>query len=343
MNPHRRLAAAALAAWPLVAGAAPADALAQAALGRVSPPPVPGVPGELRGKVTLPDGSPVKRFTVNGNQFDDRTGAFKILVPPEGDFRVVFRAVGFAPNVVHVQGAAGKKLVFPEIALGQGEDFFGEVLDAQTERPVVGARVALADPAKVERLRLVRPEALTASATTGSGGMFMIRRAPRALLMLVVHQRGYLTEFVPVNTREGTVTVKLHRGGAITGRVLGSGGKPLIGARVAAISEGAFDGDEVWTDAHGDYQFEGLRPGAYTVMANASGGKASVAPAPVRVTDGRVVFVPFDVKGRGKTMDLEELRLGDSKAPATGRGKTMDLEELHVGATGPPARPVAAR
>ncbi len=317
MLPLRRLAAAALMTWPLLAPAGVAESLAGTALAGMRAPAVPGIPGELRGRVTLADGTPVPRFTVNGNHFDGPTGAFKILVPPEGDFRVVVRAIGFAPNVIHVQGAAGKKLVFPEIALGQGEDFIGEVLDAQTERPVVGARVALADPAKVERLRLVRPEALTAAATSGSGGMFMIRRAPRSQLMLVVHQKGYLTEFVPVNTRERTVTVLLYRGGAITGRVLGAGGKPLIGARVTAISEGAFDGDEAWTDARGDYQFERLRPGTYTVMAGASGGKPSMAPAPVEVHDGRVVYVPVEVKGRGKTMDLEELQLGAS-APAAG-------------------------
>jgi hypothetical protein len=318
----RHLAAAVLMAWPLLAPAGPVEVLAGTALAGVRAPAVPGIPGELRGRVTLADGTPVARFTVNGNHFDDPSGAFKILVPPEGEFRVVVRAEGLAPNVIHVQGAAGKKLVMPEIFLGQGEDFFGEVLDAETGRPVVAARVALADPAKVERLRMVRPEPLTVAATSGFGGVFYIRKAPRARLMLVVHHPDYLPEFVPVNTRERTVSVLLHRGGVIAGRVLDGRGQALIGVKVAAVSEPAYDGDEVWTDAGGHYEFRALRPGPYTVMASAAGGRPAVAPAPVEVADGRVATVPFAVKGRGKHMDLDELQLGASgqaSGPLAGR------------------------
>jgi hypothetical protein len=311
MLPLRLLAAALLAA-PALAAAGPIETLAGAALARVPAKFVPGVPGELRGRVTLADGRPVLHFTVNGNHFDGPSGAFKILVPPEGEFRVVIRAEGLAPNVVHVQGAAGKKLVMPEITLGQGEEFFGEVLDAETGRPVVAARVALADPAKVERLRLVRPEPLTVAATSGHGGFFQIRRAPRALLMLVVHHPDYLPEFVPVNTRERSVTVRMHRGGTIAGQVQGTGGQPMAGVKVAAVSEAAYDGNEAFTDAGGHYEFRALRPGAYTVMASASGGKPAVTPTPVEVADGRVATVPFEVKGRGKHMNLEELRLGEA-------------------------------
>ncbi|HYQ81949.1 MAG TPA: carboxypeptidase-like regulatory domain-containing protein [Anaeromyxobacteraceae bacterium] len=311
-----RLLAAALIASPVLALAGPAETLAGAVLGGVPAKFVPGRPGELRGRVTLPDGRPVARFTVNGNHFDDPTGAFKILVPPEGEFRVVIRAEGFAPNVVHVQGAAGKKLVMPEITLGQGEEFFGEVIDAETGRPVVAAQVALADPAKVERLRLVRPEPLTVASTSGYGGFFQIRRAPRALLMLVVHHPDYLPEFVAVNTRDRNVTVRMHRGGIIAGQVQGSGGQPMPGVKVAAVSEVARDGNEVFTDAGGHYEFPALRPGAYTVMASASGGKPAVTPSPVDVADGRVSTVPFEVKGRGKHMDLDELKLGDAGSPS---------------------------
>jgi hypothetical protein len=51
-------------------------------------------------------------------------------------------------------------------------------------------------------------------------------------------------------------------------------------------------------------------------MASAAGGRPSVAPEPVEVADGRVASVPFEVKGKGKRMDLEELQLGFSGAPA---------------------------
>ncbi len=107
---------------------------------------IPGAPGELRGSVSRADGTPVTSFTVNAVRFENPRGAFHILVPPEGTFRVVVRAPGLAPGVVHIQGAEGKKLVMPDIVLGRGEDVLGEVLDAETGKPLPGAYVALADP-----------------------------------------------------------------------------------------------------------------------------------------------------------------------------------------------------
>ena len=78
-------------------------ALAVAAPAR-SAADVPLPPGELRGQVLGAKGLPVARFTVNGVRFEDPEGRFKVLTPPEGEFRVVVRADGFAPNVFHVQG-----------------------------------------------------------------------------------------------------------------------------------------------------------------------------------------------------------------------------------------------
>jgi hypothetical protein len=79
---------------------------------------VPPPPGELRGQVTRASGAPVTRFTVNGVEFEDPEGMFRILTPPQGEFRVVIRASGLAPSIFHVQGASGKKLRVPEIELG---------------------------------------------------------------------------------------------------------------------------------------------------------------------------------------------------------------------------------
>ncbi len=295
---------------------------------------VPGIPGELRGTVTRADGRPVTHFTVNANSFDDANGAFRILVPPEGDFRVVIRAPGFAPNVIHVQGAAGKKLVMPEITLGQGEDLIGEVLDADTEQPVAGARIALSDPAKVERLRLVRPERLVNAVNTGVGGYYKIGGSPRGLLMLVVAHPGYLTEFVPLNTKERPRTVYLHRGGAISGVVRGARGEPLARARVAAMSEAALDGGEALTDGNGRYRLNGLRPGNYRVVALADSKGATAAPENVQVADGKAATVALDLGASGWRRPEAAPRPSPAASPAgtVVAGRTMDVGEVHLGA-----------
>jgi hypothetical protein len=259
-------------------------ALLLAALSSALPPGVPPPPGELRGQVLGKDGKPVARFTVNGVAFAAPDGRFKVLTPPEGEFRVVVRASGYAPNVFHVQGASGKKLQIPEIRLGDGEHILGEVLDAETEQPVKDARAALADPAQIERLRLVRPEVVAPVGRSGDGGWYEIRRAPRGQLVLVVSAPGYLPEFVQVNTRQPLPTVRLHRGGTIAGVVRDSTGHPLPGAKVLVVSPQAIDAGEAIADAKGVFSLAGLRPGRYQVLARAAG----------RAADGGEVTVEDD-------------------------------------------------
>jgi hypothetical protein len=268
--------------------------------------PLPGAPGELRGQVTRKDGTPVTAFTVNGMRFNDPAGNFKILVPPEGHFRVVIRAPGFAPNNISVEGAAGKKLVMPEIVLGQGEKVIGEVVDAETGMPVSEASVSLADPAKIERLRFVRPERLADVAKTGIGGFYMLTRAPRGLLLLVVRHPGYLPEFVPVNTRNAPPTVTLHKPAGLKGVVRDASGALVAGVRVVALSEQVYDGGETKTDSFGRWSLTGLRPGPYQVhalgrAANAEGTK------PVELQDGQTVTVALEL---GPTGSASQLRGG---------------------------------
>ena len=93
-------------------------ALVLAVVSPAAPPAVPAPPGELRGQVLGRKGAPLPRFTVNGIAFESLEGRFKILTPPQGEFRVVVRADGYAPNVFHVQGASGKKLQIPRSGSG---------------------------------------------------------------------------------------------------------------------------------------------------------------------------------------------------------------------------------
>jgi len=303
--------------------------------------PVPPRPGELDGTVKRADGAPVREFTVNGVRFDDAGGAFHVLVPPMGEFRMVIRCEGLAPSVVHVTGASGKKLSVPEIRLGQGEEIFGEVLDSATGLPVVGARVALADPPQIERLRLIRPERLSDAATTGAGGMFQIRRAPRARILLVVQHPDYLPEFLPVDTRGAKPTVLLHRGGGITGTVRGARGQPLQGAVVIAVSDVVGDAQEVRTDPRGQYQIRGLRPGKYVVLARAASAGGTLDPQPVEVLEGDVATIGFVARGTRIRMDLDTDEGG--RTPAPGKRMRMDLDDERSDTPPPPAKRVAGR
>jgi hypothetical protein len=264
--------------------------------------PLPGAPGELRGQVTRRDGTPVKTFTVNGLHFDDSAGNFKILVPPQGLFRVVIRASGFAPTYIQVEGAAGKKLSMPEITLSQGEQLLGEVVDAETGMPIPGAYASLADPAKIERLRFIRPERLADVAETGVGGYYKLVRAPRGLLLLVVSHPEYLPEYVPMNTRERPPVVTLHKPAALAGVVRDASGAPAAGVKVIALSEQMNDGGEATTDAAGRWSITGLRPGPYMVHALAGGTNAG-SVTPVELRDGRTATLALDI-GADRSAEL---------------------------------------
>ncbi len=271
-------------------------------------PLVPLPPGELRGQVTRTDGAPVPHFTVNNVVFDDPQGMFRILTPPEGEFRVVVRAPGFAPNVFHVVGASGKKLWVPEIKLGDGEHVIGEVLDATTGSPIPDAHATLADPAKLERLRFIRPERVAGLGVTGRGGYFELRKVPRGLLVLVVRHPDYLPEFVPVNTRTRLPAIQLHRGGTVSGTVRTPKGAPLPGVRVIAVSEEVGDGAEATADVLGRFQIGRLRPGVYRLVA-IHAGKATEA-GQVVVQDGQLSKVAVELKSRLKQLPTIELGLG---------------------------------
>jgi hypothetical protein len=294
---------------PLSVALAAASALAS------PPPPVPPPPGELRGQITRSGGAPVARFTVNGVAFEDREGRFKVLTPPDGEFRVVVRSEGFAPNVFHVQGASGKKLRVPEISLGDGEHVLGEVVDDRGA-PVAAARATLADPAQLERLRFIRPEQVAGLGVTGRGGWFELRGVPRGRLVLVVEHPEYLPAFLPVNTRERLPTVVLRRGGAIAGTVRDVAGAPVPGARVVALSGEALDAAEVHADIRGRFQTSRLRPGRYEVAAFVFGAAAEVRG--VEVADGEVADVAVRLAVR-RAIKLRPIELGLAPASAGAR------------------------
>lgn len=73
--------------------------------------------------------------------------------------------------------------------------------------------------------------------------------------------------------------------GTISGRVLTSGGEPLVGATVYISSLGQVSGRNVAVDANGNFRVDGLEASAYTVWAIAPG---FVFQSPLTSSEGRV-------------------------------------------------------
>lgn len=132
------------------------------------------------------------------------------------------------------------------------------------------------------RARLGQPRA---TAVTDDAGAFSIDGLEPTLYVLVVQTRGYVMPRDPsaqglVSRRVGdNVTLRLVRGGVITGTVTDQDGSPLIAvpvraylirdldASAAAAQPAFFSGNEAQTDDRGVYRFYGLQPGVYVVAA----------------------------------------------------------------------------
>jgi hypothetical protein len=59
--------------------------------------------------------------------------------------------------------------------------------------------------------------------------------------------------------------VALQQGGLLVGRITGSAGSPISGARIQLASQGRMIG-ETSTDPHGTFDFAGLRGGSYQLI-----------------------------------------------------------------------------
>lgn len=129
------------------------------------------------------------------------------------------------------------------------------------------------------------------STTTDEEGNFRIDGLTPIAWNVSVSASGYVQETLPDETEQrfhrigDTLTIRLVKGGIITGRVLNSFGEPMIAVRVSAQmmrdaqGRSASNASAIFqTDDRGVYRIYGLSPGAYVVMAGASGIFAGGGP-----------------------------------------------------------------
>jgi hypothetical protein len=123
--------------------------------------------------------------------------------------------------------------------------------------------------------------------TADDDGNFEVRGLDPGLYMLNAMLPGYVSEVDPVTGRPGgayrpgdNATVRLVRGGVVTGTVTDSQGEPLVAISVRAFRVRDLDGRTVQTpfpssfedrtDDRGIYRIYGLQPGLYIVLVGGS-------------------------------------------------------------------------
>jgi len=181
-------------------------------------------------------------------------------------------SVATAASVPNQRGTAGELGLSPR----RGGAITGRVL-ADDGRPLINATVL------VSGVGVNAAGGEQGTARTDGKGDFRVADLAPGTYTITAQAPGYVT--APKVAIDGSekdyyrlgdaVTIRMVKGGVITGKVINSGGEPIVGGRVRAIRVRASDGRPVrapesvlerQTDDRGVYRLYGLEPGSYLVV-----------------------------------------------------------------------------
>jgi protocatechuate 3,4-dioxygenase beta subunit len=288
---------------------------------------------DLKGKVLNADGKPIVGATAlmytaavkhgvspfcpscyadcGKKAVTDADGTFTITsLDPELVFRVLVVADGYKPAFVKKVDPAGGAIeakltplpsdLDPKLALK------GRVVDA-SGKPVVGAIVS-AEGCKIpdgQRWWGTVDHVDPLSISNARGEFLMVCSKPTSAIDLRIEARGLATknfQLVPVGAEE---RLTLTEGATVTGKVLGTDGKPLANIMVGIVQEDrrceVYTGhQEIGTNDRGEFSFVNLGPEGdwvvYGIMTSVKDHGAAIAATKVRVD------------GDGTTTDAGEIR-----------------------------------
>ncbi len=203
----------------------------------------------------------------------------------------------------------------PPAPVAPGGRISGRVVTADTGLPLAGAAVSL------RSTRLAAPDGLPVAAESiaGADGSFAFDDVPGGSFLLRVTRAGFFATGPPTlnlpERQRASVTLRMYRGGAITGRVAGQFGEPVAGLRMqaqryeyledgsrAAVPSGIAD----VTDDRGEFRVYGLPAGDYIVVASGR----SVAGAPPDGFAGPVENAPTYYPGTLNAVEAQIISLG---------------------------------
>ncbi|MCI0585519.1 MAG: carboxypeptidase-like regulatory domain-containing protein [Planctomycetes bacterium] len=309
--------------------------------------PVPGAILNLERPRDLPrGGSPAPRAnqpwqSVAGtSSTSDASGAFSILLPSNGWFRVLARAEGFAPArsdwILAEEGAPSGEAI---LRVHPGRAIAGRVVGPGGS-PVPRAEVSARGPAGSEG---------STEQVEAEGGRFEISGLRPGTYRLTAWAPGFeqarRDHLVPETGEVGPVEISLRPASGIAGKVLaGGGGRPGTLAVLARATSGSTKG-LAFAGADGRFEILPLPPGTYRVeartlplektsssswQAHATGlfpPKPGARASEVTVPDGGMAEVLLDADAASLPRLFGTVRRGGLPAPgveirAKGKGGT---------------------
>jgi protocatechuate 3,4-dioxygenase beta subunit len=109
--------------------------------------------GRVHGRLIGPDGAPITRFRQDGQDRVDPGGVFTSDIGGAGTLKLALSAKGLVPIARELQVRAGQDVDLGEVRMTPGRRVAGRVVDARTNKPIIGVRIAIEDhPEKVRSL-----------------------------------------------------------------------------------------------------------------------------------------------------------------------------------------------
>ncbi|HEX8705952.1 MAG TPA: carboxypeptidase-like regulatory domain-containing protein, partial [Myxococcaceae bacterium] len=255
----------------------------------------------IHGRVVGPDGSPLRRFSVNAQTVSDAGGAFEVPFEETMEARLEFTAPGMAPTLRKVQAREGIDVDLGEVRLDEGRRVTGRVVDAETGAPVARARVRTSDPGDNDAGFIYSEELLT---RTQEDGSFELAHVEVRALTLEIEHEGYLKAHRPLGTGTETVSVSLDPGARVEVTLRDARGVPLEG-EIELLQEG-HDRRETIRVRQGRGLRRGLAPGSYLARASVfdETGEGSLLSQRVSIPERGPVVLSFTQRLEGVTLKV---------------------------------------
>lgn len=218
-----------------------------------------------------------------GSVTSDANGEYALDSVAAGDQVIVFTKSGYVQTRKSVEVAAGKESRL-DVELSRGFAVSGRVVDE------MGTAVGQA-----------QVRAMTAGSTgvmpstSDAEGMFRVEGLPEPRVTLIAHKVGYLEARVENADTASSVTLTLHRGGTITGRILGVRAEDLPLVRVSGYAAGGGGGVQGRVESDGRFVLQGVPEGRISVSAIQQ-------TSPMRQSASKIVDV---VNGSAPSVDID--------------------------------------
>lgn len=242
-------------------------------------------------------------FRETARTKSDDTGAFQVQGIPEGYYAIQVEADGYAGRSVGpYDNRSGCSYHDFDALLAKAGSLRGQVVDTRGE-PVRGVKVVARETWGIDGLsyRCSRKP----MATTDEGGRFELHALPRGSVSLrcrepSLHQKSVSSELFAVGTnpwdKPEEATIVVEGTGTVSGKVVGDDGKPPGRAFIVEIEPKGGGGVGTWGGSvqckeDGAFEFQGVPPGEYVLIAKPNPmreGEAS-EPKPVTISAGGTV------------------------------------------------------